>query len=105
MKWMVVAGAIVAAGVVAGVAVAQFFKLTTFAETPFGSADEKIVQLPHGTNGRQAVGLLAKAGVLSDETAAWRYLKYVKRDSRSVKAGEYAFAGAMKPDDVLERLY
>ncbi|HEY7726742.1 MAG TPA: endolytic transglycosylase MltG [Anaeromyxobacteraceae bacterium] len=76
-----------------------------FRETAWGSEVEKVVEVPPGASGREVVRLLASAGALSDERLARRYLRFLKRDPRPMKAGEYAFAGALRPDDVLERVY
>ena len=80
-------------------------ELRSFRDTPFGSGEEKIVEIPQGTNAHGVVRRLADAGVLSDEKTAWRYFRMWKRDKRTLKAGEYAFSGPLLPDDVLERLY
>lgn len=79
--------------------------LTSFGKTPFGTPEEKIVDVPQGANPRQIVRLLTRGGVLSDEQRAWWYVRFVKRDSRQMRAGEYGFAGPLQPDDVLEKLY
>ncbi|MFT3915611.1 MAG: endolytic transglycosylase MltG [Anaeromyxobacteraceae bacterium] len=79
--------------------------LEAFRETPYGGPDEKVVVVPPGASGRATVRLLAQGGVLVDEETAWRYLRFVKRDPRGFRAGEYAFSGPLRPDDVFERLY
>lgn len=89
----------------AGVAAKLYADLAEFRDTPFGSADEKVVVVPPGASARQVVRLLARGGVLADEQQASRYVRYVKRDPRPMRAGEYAFAGALSPDEVLERVY
>jgi UPF0755 protein len=80
-------------------------ELRRFRDTPFGTGAEKVVEVPQGTSPLGVVRLLAGAGVLSSEAVAWRYLRWWKRDPRPMKAGEYAFSGALTPDEVLERLY
>jgi UPF0755 protein len=79
--------------------------LALLRDTPYGGPDEKVVPVPSGASARAVVHALAQAGVLSDETTAWRYLRLVKRDPRPFKAGEYAFAGPLTPDQVFERVY
>ena len=74
-------------------------------ETPFGSLEEKVVNVPQGDSAHAVVRLLARAGALSDEQLAWRYVRWVKRDPRLLRAGEYAFTGPLRPDEVLERIY
>jgi UPF0755 protein len=61
--------------------------------------------VPAGASGRAVVRALARAGILSDAELASRYLRFLKRDPRPLKAGEYAFAGPHTPDEVLERIY
>ncbi|HET9553924.1 MAG TPA: endolytic transglycosylase MltG [Anaeromyxobacteraceae bacterium] len=80
-------------------------ELERFRTTPYGSSEEKVVEVPPGSSPRAVVRSLARAGVLSADEPAWRYLHYVKRDPRPLKAGEYAFTGPLTPDEVLERLY
>jgi UPF0755 protein len=79
--------------------------LASFRDTPFGDPEEKVVSIPGGASGRAVVHALAQARVLSDEATAWRYLRFVKRDPRPFRAGEYAFAGPLRPDLVFERVY
>ena len=94
--------ALAAAGA-AGFAV--YRQLVAFRETPFGTHDEKVIEIPSGASPHQVVRLLARGGALADERLAWRYLRWWKRDPRALRAGEYAFAGALRPDDVLEKVY
>ena len=97
---------LLAAVLALAVAAARLYgDLTAFRDTPFGSAAEKVVEIPGGTSPRQVIRLLARAGALSDERMAWRYLRWMKRDRRPLRAGEYAFTGPLRPDEVLERLY
>jgi UPF0755 protein len=80
-------------------------RLAAFRDAPYGTATEKVVEVPPGATPHQVVRLLARGGALSDEELGWRYVRWWKRDRRPMKAGEYAFAGALRPDDVLERIY
>jgi UPF0755 protein len=79
--------------------------LATFRDTRFGSAAEKVIEVPSGASARQVVRLLARGGALADADLAWRYVRLVKRDPRPMRAGEYAFSGPLLPDEVLERVY
>src|SRR5258706_6939583 len=101
---VVIAAAGAAVLVAAGVLLKLRADLVTFAETPFGSPAEKIVEIPPRSSAHAALKALAHAGVISDDTQASRWLRYVKRDPRSFKAGEYDFAGAVKPEDAIEKL-
>jgi len=80
-------------------------QLDAFLGTPYGGAEEKVVEIPPGASPRAVVRALARAGVLADGELAWRYVRWVKRDHRPFKAGEYAFAGPLTPDQALERVY
>jgi UPF0755 protein len=82
-----------------------YLDLLRFRETPYGAEAERVVEIPSGAPAREVVRLLARQGALADERIAWRYLRWVKRDRRPLKAGEYAFRGALRPDEVLERVY
>ncbi len=79
--------------------------LAAFRATPYGGPEEKVVVVPGGASARAVVRLLAQAGALSGETRAWRYFRFLKRDPRPFRAGEYAFAGPLTPDQVFERIY
>ncbi len=79
--------------------------LSIFRETPYGALEEKVVVVPPGATARAVVRALAHAGALSDDARAWRYVRWVKRDARPFRAGEYSFSGPLRPDDVLERVY
>ncbi len=91
---------------VAGIAAAlAWHAIATFRDTPYGALEEKVVVVPPGASARAVVRALAHAGAFSDEARAWRYVRWVKRDSRPFRAGEYSFTGPLRPDEVLERVY
>jgi UPF0755 protein len=94
---------VLAAG--AGFAAVAWHAVSTFRETPYGSLDEKVVVVQPGSTARAVVRALANAGALSDDTRAWRYVRWLKRDPRPFRAGEYSFVGPLRPDEVLERVY
>ena len=94
-----------AAAGVAAVGAKLYRDVAAFGNTPFGSEKEKLVEIPSGAGPRQIVRVLALRGALADEQLAWRYVHWLKRDERPMKAGEYAFAGQLRPDEVLERVY
>ncbi len=101
-----IALALLVAGVVAAALAAglSWHEIATFRDTPYGSLDEKVVVVPAGASARSIVRDLAHAGALSDARLAWRYVRWVKRESRPFRAGEYSFSGPLRPDDVLERV-
>jgi len=80
-------------------------EVARFRSTPYGGPEEKVVVVPPGASARTVVRLLAQAGVLSHERSAWVYVRYIQRDGRSFRAGEYAFSGALLPDEVLEKIH
>jgi UPF0755 protein len=83
-------------------------ELETFRATPHGNADEKLVEIPPGSSPRAVVRALARAGVLADDELAWRHVRlqrWLKREARPFKAGEYAYAGPLTPEEALERVY
>jgi peptidoglycan lytic transglycosylase G len=92
----------VAAG---GAAFLAWRTLDGFRSTPYGDADEKIVIVPPGASARAVVRLLAHSGVLADDGRAWAYVRWLRRDRRPFRAGEYGFQGPLTPDQVLERVY
>jgi UPF0755 protein len=94
-----------AGGVAAGLGALVWRDLAAFRDTPYGTEGEKLIEVPAGTGPHQVVRLLVRGGALSDEVRAWRWLRWMKRDRRPMKAGEYAFAGALRPDEVMERIY
>jgi UPF0755 protein len=77
----------------------------SFRSTPYGGAEEKLVVVPAGAPARSVVRLLAQAGVLSHERSAWLYARFVRRDPRPFRAGEYSFSGPLTPDEVLEKVH
>ena len=107
MKALRIAGALlaIALALAAAVAVTQARALLRFRDTPYGSEEEKVVEIPSGAGPHQVVRLLARGGALSDERLAWRWLRWWKRDPRPLRAGEYAFSGGLRPDEVLEKVY
>jgi UPF0755 protein len=92
----------VAAGALAALA---YRRLALFRDTPFGSLDEKVVVVPPGAPAHAVVRVLVRGGALSDERIAWWYLRLLRRDRHTLRAGEYAFSGPLRPDEVLERVY
>lgn len=92
---------LVTGGAAAAVAWRQ---ITIFRDTPYGALDEKVVVVANGTTARGVVRALVRAGALSDEGLAWRYVRWVRRDRRPFRAGEYAFSGPLRPDEVLDRV-
>jgi UPF0755 protein len=100
-------GTLVVLLVIAGAAVLAITwrEVTRFQGTPYGGPEEKVVVVPSGASARSVVRLLAQAGALSHERTAWLYVRYVRRDGRPFRAGEYSFAGPLLPDQVLERVH
>ena len=97
--------ALVALVAASAAGLAIYRQLASYRETPFGTAAEKVIEIPSGATPHQVVRLLARGGALADERLAWRYLRWWKRDPRALRAGEYSFGGALRPDEVLEKVY
>ena len=97
--------ALVALVAASAAGLALYRQLASYRETPFGTAAEKVIEIPSGATPHQVVRLLARGGALADERLAWRYLRWWKRDPRALRAGEYTFEGALRPDEVLEKVY
>jgi UPF0755 protein len=95
---LALAAVAVAAGAFAGWQVARF------RAAPFGTSPEKLVEIAPGSSPRAVIRQLAAADVLSGQRLAWLYFRWIRRDPRPFKAGQYAFAGAMRPDEVFERI-
>ncbi len=94
---LVVAAAAVAGGL-------AWRRLALFRDTPFGSLEEKVVVVPPGAPAHAVVRALAHGGALSDERLAWWYVRVLRRDAQRFRAGEYAFTGPLRPDEVLDRV-
>ncbi len=99
---VLIALAVIGAAVAGGLA---WWALDRFRATPYGGPEEKIVVIPPRAPARAVVRALADAGVLSHERTAWLYVRYVRRDGRAFRAGEYSFTGPLKPDEVLEKVH
>jgi len=97
---------LVAATIVAiGAGAFAWHAVSDFRDTAYGTPLEKIVEIPTGSSPRTVVRLLARAGVLSDDETAWRYVRWIRRDPRPFKAGQYAFSGGVRPDEVFDRVH
>ncbi len=101
LGWLVAVALLAAVGGAGGAA----WRVYSFRETAHGDAAEKVVEVPSGATAHQVVRLLARSGVLSNERLGWAYVRWWKRDTRPMKAGEYSFQGPLRPDEVLEKVY
>ncbi|HCF61431.1 MAG TPA: endolytic transglycosylase MltG [Myxococcales bacterium] len=77
--------------------------LEQFARTPYGSPEEKTVEIPSGAGMKQVARLFAGAGVVGDETRFYWLARRLGIDRR-IKAGEYGFSGPIAPEKVLEQI-
>jgi len=80
-------------------------EVVDFRSTRYGGPEEKVVVIPSGATARAVVRALAQAGALSRERTAWFYVRFVLRDPRPFRAGEYSFIGPLTPDAVLDRVH
>ncbi|MBI5546895.1 MAG: endolytic transglycosylase MltG [Deltaproteobacteria bacterium] len=86
-----------------GVVMWWYRSLDAYAATPFGSADQKVVEIPAGARTKEVAARLGAAGVISDPLRFEWLARRLKRD-RQVKFGEYEFSGAQVPEQILEAL-
>jgi UPF0755 protein len=105
VKRALVALAILLVAAVAAGLVLTWREIDAFRTTAYGGTEEKVVVIPQGASARAVVRALAQAGVLSHERRAWLYVRYVRRDGRAFRAGEFSFAGPLTPDEVLEKVH
>ncbi|HEX9243910.1 MAG TPA: endolytic transglycosylase MltG [Anaeromyxobacter sp.] len=98
---VVLALVVLAAGAAGALAWRQ---LALFRDTPFGSLEEKVIVVPPGVPARAVVRALARGRALSDERTAWWFVRVFRRDAAHFRAGEYAFTGPLRPDEVLNRI-
>ncbi len=84
-----------------GIVLWWYRSLDAFVATPYGSADEKVVEVAPGARLRDVSARLASAGVVSDALRL-EWLAKSRRLDRRLKAGEYSFSGPLLPEKVLE---
>ena len=75
----------------------------SFLHTPFGSAEEKVVEVAPGATLSETAQALEAAGVVRDGTRFYLFARIEKAD-RKLKHGEYGFTGAMTPPEVLKEI-
>lgn len=75
-----------------------------FADDPFGGDEERIVEIPKGAGMREVARLLTAAGVVRDDERRLLAVAKARGFDRRIKAGEFAFKGALSPVAVLDRI-
>jgi len=76
----------------------------SFAEKSFGGDQgARVVNVPSGTGPHALAKLLAEAKIVSSDQRFYWHLHYFRR-GLAPRAGEYEFAGALTPDEVLQKL-
>lgn len=78
-------------------------QLDTFAATAFGPSEPHDVTIPPGSGPRAVATLLARAGIVSDASLFYRFLRREELGPR-LRAGEYEFQGPATPQQVAEKL-
>lgn len=78
-------------------------RVSAFARQPFGTPDPKLIDIPPGSGPKAVAALLAKGGVVADETLLYAHLRLRKLGPK-LKAGEYEFIGPLTPDAAIEKL-
>src|SRR5262245_49805949 len=73
--------------------------------TPYASfgQNEVVIDFPPGTSEREIARRLAEAGVVPD-ALTFRIAAWLSHADRKLQAGEYRFASAASPRDVVSRL-
>jgi UPF0755 protein len=106
LKWMLVGllGLLVLGGAAAGgYWYLREARIDQFAQTPFGTEAPKVVDIPTGTGPRRLATLLAEAEVVQSADDFYAFLRKEQLGPK-LKAGEYAFAGALTPRQVAGKL-
>ena len=78
-------------------------RLTTFASTPFGGPEQKLVVIPPGTNPMGVARLLADEKAVASADLLYSWVRREKLGPR-LKAGEYEFSGQLTPRQVIDKL-
>ncbi len=78
-------------------------RLTTFAATPYGTPEQKLVTIPGGTSPTGVAKLLAAENVVSSGDLLYGWLRREKLGPR-LKAGEYEFSGALTPQQIIDKV-
>lgn len=78
-------------------------KVDAFEHTAFGDAAAKVVVIPKGTDPVGVGELLARAKVISSAETWHLYLRWHKLKPK-MKAGEYEFAGALTPPQIITKM-
>jgi UPF0755 protein len=100
--------ALLVLGVLAGLAVGGGYwmrsrRVTPFAETPLTLSAPVVVEVPPGTGPRTLSRLLAEAGVVSDESLLYLYIRREGLGPK-LRAGEFEFTGTLTPAQALEQI-
>jgi UPF0755 protein len=95
---------IVLAVLAAGAAAAGGYVLWTRMQQPFqGFTGEQFVEIPQGAGSRAIARRLTDAGIVPDEWTFRAALRWSGR-GRELQAGEYRFAAAASPLEIVERI-
>jgi UPF0755 protein len=80
-----------------------YHSISVYAQTPFGSAEEKLLEIAPGARMKEVALQLESAGVITDARRFEWLARRLRRD-RQIKTGEYGFAGPLLPEKVLETI-
>jgi UPF0755 protein len=78
-------------------------QLSAFVDTPFGAVEPRDIAIPSGSGPKAVASLLAHAGVVSDASLFYRYLRHDELGPK-LRAGEYEFVGPSTPRQVAAKL-
>jgi len=108
MRWIVrlFALGLVAALGAAGYAGWMHRELEAFAARPHPAPRDVVVEIAQGAGPQAVSRKLAQAGVISDEVAFYRVLRFVRREAGRIKHGEYPFHAGVQttPGEIIDRL-
>lgn len=90
----------------AGFAYWQYRALLQFTNTPHAVPSDVVVEIPQGTGPRGVADRLAAAGAISDAERFYWNVRFLRKDSASLRAGEYPFSpdAPQSPNDIVDRL-
>lgn len=75
-----------------------------FAIATFGDEKERLVEIPKGAGMKQVARLLIGAGITADDEKRLLAMAKSHGFDRRIKAGEFAFKGALTPEAVLDQI-
>ena len=86
------------------IALGIFWALWSYLDVPpGGDGAMKSIEIPSGTSFAQVASILEREGIIAG-SERFRWLAWLKRVEKEIKAGDYTFTTAMRPSEVLHML-